>query len=167
MCRHKYSARWNSNATACPNLWSDEYEGKNPVRVKYAHTAVKYDSLPDLYNQWYQDYLGVDFPRVFVRFEDLMFFGKEVTTKLCKCGGGVPRSDHDTFYHVGASAKMGTAAHGSEKTNLLQALIRYGYDNDKTKGMTQSDLDYAKEWFDPKLLEMFNYEHPKSVYTGK
>jgi len=166
MCRHTYSARWRHTEDNCPNLKLPNGK-KNPVNVKYKEEPVIYDSLPELYNTWYNDFLSQDkygdFPRVFVRFEDLMFYGKNVTETLCRCGGGQPRADHGgDFYHVGASAKMGVNAHGSDKTNLLQALIRYGHASteNRMKGLSREDLEAAKELFDPDLLNMFRYTHP-------
>ena len=158
MCRHKYTVNWFHNKTACPNLYSEQLGKINPVKVRYAAMRDSKPHLPAIYNDFYNSYLTAEFPRVLVRFEDLLFFGKNVTQTLCKCGGGDPRRSH--FRHVSESAKLGTAAHGADKTSLLQAIIRYGKGDDRTVGMTQKDLQLAKELFDPKLLEMFRYTHP-------
>ena len=159
MCRHPYAARWQFDGYHCPNVVDYETGIVSNVEVYYSkENMVPYKSLPHMYNQWYLDYLAADFPRVMVRFEDLLFFGKEVTQTLCKCGGGVPRQPE--FKHIQESAKLGTAAHGSHKTGLVQALIRYGNVQNRTMSMTQADIAYTREHFDASLMKMFNYRHP-------
>jgi hypothetical protein len=157
MCKHIYGARWPHNLTACPHIYMDDYNRPSPVRVKYKTTVVHHDSLPAMWNDWYNHYFEQSFPRVFVRFEDLIFFGKNVTQTLCKCGGGVPR--RPTFVHVKSSAKLGTAAHGANKTGLLDALIQFGSDEGRITGMTETDLKWARKLLDPRLMEMFAYRY--------
>jgi hypothetical protein len=158
MCRHPYAARWGHEVDHCPNIVSYRNNEISNVYVFFQESLVEYDNLPEMWNKWYQDYLAVDFPRVLVRFEDLLFFGKNVTETLCACGGGVPRRPN--FVHIQDSAKLGTAAHGNHKTGLVQALIRYGNFQNRTIGMTAGDVKYAKEFFDDELMKMFNYRHP-------
>jgi hypothetical protein len=102
-----------------------------------------------------------------VRFEDLLFFGKDVTRAMCQCGGGTPRKDNGRsgdFTHVAESAKKGKTAHGSlkERTNLVGALIKYGSGKHRTDTMTRDDLIAARRHFDPELMEAFGYRHPPS-----
>ena len=158
MCRHPYAARWVYDPEHCPNVINYQSKKASNVYVFYKTDMVSYKSLPEMWNKWYQDYLAVDFPRVLVRFEDLLFFGKEVTETLCACGGGVPR--REKFVHIQNSAKLGTNAHGFHKTGLVQALIQYGHARNRTMGMSAEDIDYTKKYFDEKLMEMFNYHHP-------
>ncbi|KAI2502618.1 hypothetical protein MHU86_11812 [Fragilaria crotonensis] len=159
MCKHVYGARWPHNRTTCPNIQDVDDNGPTPVFVKYQHIRVKHKSLPDMWNDWYNNYMIQDFPRVFVRFEDLLFYGKNVTQTLCRCGGGVPRRPE--FVHVFSSAKLGTAAHGANKTGLLDAIIQYGTDDGRVTGMTQKDLDWSYRLLDPKLMQMFDYSYAK------
>jgi len=161
MCKHIYGARWAHNTTACPNIYTAEEHRPSPVRVKYKHTIVNHKSLPGMWNDWYNAYLDVSFPRVIVRFEDLLFYGQNVTETLCKCGGGDPRRDH--FVHVKSSAKLGTAAHGANKTGLLDALIQFGSSKGRLTGMTQSDIEWSQKLLDPKLMEMFAYDYATSL----
>jgi hypothetical protein len=135
----------------------EEQNQPSPVRVKYSATIVSHKSLPDFWNDWYNDYLAADFPRILVRFEDLLFYGKNVTQTLCKCGGGDPRRDH--FVHVKTSAKLGTAAHGANKTNLIDAIIQFGSEKGRLMGMTPNDIKYSKKLLDPKLMDMFQYPY--------
>jgi hypothetical protein len=157
MCKHQYGARWDHNKTTCPNVYTDALKQPTAVKVKYKETVINHKSLPDMWNDWYNHYLEVDFPRVIVRFEDLLFYGKNVTETLCKCGGGDPR--HEEFEHVKSSAKLGTAAHGSNKTNLLDAIIQFGNDADRITGMTKTDLEWSHKLLDPNLMKMFDYRY--------
>ena len=157
MCKHTYGARWPHNKTTCPNIQDEDDYGPTPVFVKYAENRVRHNSLPEFWNDWYNEYFATDFPRVFVRFEDLLFYGKNVTETLCKYGGGVPRRDH--FVHVKSSAKLGTAAHGANKTGLLDALIQFGTDEGRLTGMTKRDLELSHKLLDPNLMKMFDYSY--------
>jgi hypothetical protein len=157
MCKHIYGARWPHNKTSCPNVYLDEESRPSPVRVKYKQTIIQHKSLPGMWNDWYNAYLDVDFPRVIVRFEDLLFYGKNVTQTLCKCGGGSPRRRQ--FAHVKSSAKLGTAAHGANKTNLLDALIQFGNDRTRLDGMTKTDLKWSHTLLDDNLMNFFDYRY--------
>jgi len=157
MCKHIYGARWAHNKTACPHVYHDEEERPSPVRVKYKQTVINHKSLPAMWNDWYNAYLDVDFPRVIVRFEDLLFYGKNVTETLCECGGGSPRRAQ--FGHVKSSAKLGTAAHGANKTNLLDAIIQFGSDKSRLDGMTKTDLKWSHTLLDDNLMNFFDYRY--------
>ena len=156
MCRHHYTVFWPHKESNCPHLFNDNLGEPTSIKVKYDSVTIPYPSLPALYNNFYNAYLNETFPRVLVRFEDLLFYGKNVTTTLCKCGGGVPR--RSKFKHIEDSAKIGTAAHGADKTSLLQAIIRYGKD-DRAAGFSDIDKEWARKLFDQKLLDMFQYSH--------
>jgi len=157
MCKHVYGARWYHNKTTCPHVWSDEMDEPTEVYVKYAATIVKHESLPGFWNDWYNEYMEADFPRVIVRFEDLLFYAQNVTETLCKCGGGEPRRSN--FTHVFASAKLGTLAHGSNKTNLLDALIQFGSNKGRLNGMAATDVTHSRELLDPFLMKKFRYKY--------
>ncbi|MGK3734198.1 MAG: hypothetical protein ACI8RD_000438 [Bacillariaceae sp.] len=190
MCRHKYAATWpHDEKTHCPNLIATEAEIKNshilrkmyknhlkdkdveklvPIKINYSKELVhNHSSFGHWYSEWYNDYLKADYPRLMVRFEDLLFFGKDVTRAMCQCGGGTPRKDNGRsgdFTHVAESAKKGKTAHGSlkERTNLVGALIKYGSGKHRTDTMTRDDLIAARRHFDPELMEAFGYRHPPS-----
>jgi hypothetical protein len=97
MCRHAYTAKWPHTRKHCPNLVANmdevmmlpelraRYKNKKgnshlvPVRVKYQDTIYSHNSLAHFWSEWYQLYMDADYPRVMVRFEDLLFYGEEVT----------------------------------------------------------------------------------------
>jgi hypothetical protein len=159
MCRHPYEAHWAHSKEACPGVWNDEEGRTSQVYVNYGHNSISehHESLPAMWNDWYNAYRNVTWPRVFVRMEDLIFHGQNVTESLCQCGGGSPRQKR--FKHIASSAKLGTAQHGKDKTSLLSAIIRYGTDRGRLEGMTPKDLQVTRDILDPTLMDIFNYQY--------
>ena len=187
MCRHRYTAMWPHTKAHCPNLiptkaeihrlpmlrqlygghdGNEHVEQLVPVDVHYSKDLIHHHlSFPHWYSEWYNDYYKANYPRIMVRFEDLLFHGEEVTRKMCECGGGVPRPDNGRsglFTHVSESSKKGKTAHGDpkERTNLVGALMKYGTSNHRADSMTAEDLDAARRHLDPELMKAFAYSHP-------
>ncbi len=149
-----------------------------PVYVKYNRETVNHESLAHMWNDWYHDYYHANmtkttktntaststasnattFPRVMVRYEDLLFYGKEVTTAACNCFGGQMKR---RFRHIGGSAKVGVIH--LNKTSLIDNMIKFGRatEADKVKGMTPEDIAFAKEVLAKDMMETFAYRHPK------
>ena len=129
-----------------------------PVYVKYHSSTENHESLAHFWNDWYGSYFYTkDFPRITVRFEDLLFFGKEVTEQACGCiGGKIPRK----FKHILKSAKKGKI-HGDDRTSLVGALSRYKSTAGRIVNMTEADLDYARESLSAEMMEVFGYSHPE------
>lgn len=102
MCRHHYSAHWDYSRISCPNLVpkskANLYHEKNktninPVKLIYNANdmqkgTVHYDSLVHLWSDWYNDYLNATYPRLIVRYEDLLFNLEPIINTICKCAGG-------------------------------------------------------------------------------
>jgi len=127
-----------------------------PVRVKYKNFTRHHFSLVHLYNEWYQEYLDLlDYPRIFVRMEDLLFFPDEVVPQICECAGGrlVRRAGEDTGEKATVkltleSAKMKHSKkfmeEGQDHTGYLDALIKYGTATTRYRGLTPHDVQYAR-----------------------
>jgi hypothetical protein len=141
MCHHNYGARWFHSTDHCPNLvpnkWDTSYRagpnpGTIPVRIKYDFGWREWDSLAHLWTNWYQQYhKEADYPRILVRYEDMIFYPKEVTRQLCEvCAGGTLRKD---FSYQVDSAKQGPG-HGDVRTSWITAIIRYGSDRWRLRG---------------------------------
>jgi hypothetical protein len=172
MCRHEYAAYWKHTKDHCPNLVPTKQDLEHfpqeqrqplvPVDVKYSKEfAMSHNSLAHFWSDWYQLYFNATFPRIIVRFEDLLFYGQEVTETLCSCGGGVPREDRPPgFRRVSESAKLGMGSHGKHKTDLVGALIKYGNQDHRIDRMTPDDLSMAEQLLDYTLMETFGYSHP-------
>lgn len=171
MCRIQYKVWWPHNKDRhCPNLVPDEDDHKEfptrlkgkdhvPVAVQYPEFVSKHDSLVHLWNDWYNEYADAKFPRLIVRFEDLIFHAKNVTETVCQCAGGEMKNHG--FQYIVDSAKKGVGAHGKmeERTSMIQAIIRYGKDSSRLSGFKEEDLEFARKNLDPKLMEFFGYQH--------
>ena len=176
MCRHQYGAYWPSETGHCPNLVPDERDFKEepwlkykhyvPIDVRYSTFNRQHDSLVHFWNEWYTEYFQAPFPRLIVRFEDLIFHAKDVTTTVCHCAGGEMTKE---FIYIVDSAKKGTpGAHGSKKdrTSFVDAIIRYGKDTDRLNGFTPDDVEFARRNLNLKLMNLFGYQFddpPQSV----
>ena len=172
MCRHPYGAHWHHNKTHCPNLIPNQFDldtyptltAGEPVKVhvKYAEFSHHHESMAHFWNSYYQAYVDAPFPRLIVRFEDLIFHPKKVTKIACECAGG-QLNKHPFRYQV-ESAKKGIA-HGKEKTSYVDALIKYGTEHGRYKGYEEADLDFAKDHLDSHLMEIFGYKYPTAPKT--
>eukprot|EP01083_Nonionella_stella_P240695 841211_1 len=171
MCRHAYAASWRHNPNHCPNLVASEGEeirkrglekdvkGRNLFRVIVAFQKTEkytYTSLVDLYNRWYRDYLEIkDFPRLMIRYEDLLLYHEEIVTKVCHCGGGTVINAMNGIHHDSSSAKPNHKG----SNGLTEAMIRYGSEDHRTDTMTNHDLEFANEELDSELMNLFHYTY--------
>lgn len=170
MCRHEYGAHWLHDPSHCPNLVpkeSDEqlFEANGvpststmEVTVKYAEFSRQHTSLVEFWNDWNRAYVLASFPRLMVRFEDIVFHPKQVTQTVCECAGGQIHANKP-FKYVVESAKKGSA-HGTEKTSYVDALVKYGTELGRYTGFTKDDLLYAQKHLDPDLMRLFSYRFP-------
>jgi hypothetical protein len=113
MCKHPYTARWyRPHPEHCPDF------SVKPTftSVKYPDFSRRHDSILHHWNDYYQEYLHVNFPFMLVRFEDLVFHPKETTTAVCQCAGG--QMMDKKFRYIVESAKKGKGAHGKVSDNV-------------------------------------------------
>lgn len=158
MCRHAYAMHWQKEKDHCPNLLEED-GGLVPVRIDYAKFTRTHASMVHHWNEWYQNYLQAPWPRVLIRFEDLIFHPRNVTQTICECAGG--ELNDKPFQYIVDSAKVGKA-HGTEKTGYVDAIAKYGKDRHRWKGMTNEDLDFARSQLDPDLMKLFRYRPPQA-----
>jgi hypothetical protein len=108
-------------------------------RIRTEHT-----SLVGLWNDFYSDYYEkVGFPRLIVRYEDLMLQPRKFLTKICECGGGQIKNPENLTI-VKESAKGNVSAHEGS-SGLVGALISYGSPKKRVARMTDGDLTYARK----------------------
>ncbi len=165
MCRHPYAALWLHTKKRCPKLLLTDKGGNNEnirtnqVTVEYKkNDPGHYESLVGLWNDWYGDYLAIEkFPRLIIRFEDLLFHLEEVMTQICKCGGGTLINNENGMILQEKSAKE-SQTKGSN--GLLRAMLRYGHGELRTDGFTKDEETYAKETLRKDLMDLFGYTHP-------
>lgn len=122
MCESPYSMVWNQSSSHCPNLIEESTVmdadvtsftkdlpsamGVN-VFIQWGRFHRTFDSLAHVWNKWYREYVEADFPRLIVRFEDLIFHTEEVLREIQECVGA--EWNHDHFIYPTAPAK--TAAY--------------------------------------------------------
>ena len=172
MCRNSYAADWPHSREHCPNLILNEVDrahnilgdavtGRATVTVSYKQTNItEYDTLVGFWNDWYGDYVAVDdFPRIIVRYEDILFHTTEVVQQICKCGGGKMKTN-ETVSLLAASAKGSEGAHAGAN-GLLSAILRYGNPSARVESMTKEDLDFAGSHLRKDLMSVFRYQYAR------
>jgi hypothetical protein len=84
-------------AAAMNDTHVDELMGE-PVEIAWSQTIVrKYKSLAHVWSEWYREYLDADFPRLIVRFEDLIFHAPAVLEQIRECVGAVWKEEDFVF----------------------------------------------------------------------
>ena len=120
-----------------------------PLWVRYKSRNVHHASLIHMWRDWYSEYYDVDFPRLIIRLEDLVFHPNSTLQQICDCVGGdfLPSTQpNKELTLVAESAKGGSEGehiHGKNQSNLLSAMISHLRSN-RTKGMTDDDLQFVK-----------------------
>lgn len=170
MCHHPYAAKWHHSDKHCPNLVPNEHDyaifpfpGKNiPVRITFSKENKifkKWNSLAHVWSGWNNQYKEADYPRLMVRFEDLVFHPRGLVEQVCACAGAVPMEEGKFVYMVD-SAKWGPGHGHDAQTSLISAMIKYGSEARRMQGFTREDLELAHEALDPELMKIFNYQVP-------
>jgi len=154
MCRHEYTASWHHpDKNRCPDFSLLDLEAK----VEYAEFTRRYESILHLWNDYYREYQSASFPRLIVRFEDLIFHPEEVTKTVCECAGGSMRRD-GRFKYIVDSAKKGENAHGKVRTGYVDAIVKYGSETRRYQDYQfRTDLEYIRDKADPELMKLMGY----------
>ena len=113
---------WNRTGAHCPNLIEDstimdaevpeDTEGipENlgvPVWIRWGRWGRSWSSLAHVWNSWYREYYHADFPRLIIRFEDLLFHTEAVLEEIRDCVGAEWKHEK-IVYHT---APIKTAAY--------------------------------------------------------
>jgi len=172
MCRKSYATDWPHDKDHCPNLVLNEVDrthningnpatGRATVTVIYKATnTTKHDTLVGLWNDWYGDFLAItEFPRIIVRYEDILFHTTEVVQEVCKCGGGRLLTEGPISL-IADSAKGSEGAHAGAN-GLLSAILRYGNPATRIEGMTKDDIDFAGSHLRKDLMSIFQYQYAR------
>ena len=82
----EYAAKFrHGQAQCCPH---PVMKTRTVVRFRRERPPRNYTSIVDMWREWNQAYVDVDFPRLMVRYEDLLFNSQETTREVCECAGG-------------------------------------------------------------------------------
>lgn len=130
-------------------------DGENvPVKVQFGLVNRTYDSLVHVWNEWYRDHLKADYPKLFVRAEDVIFFPEQVAKQVCECAGGKMK---ETF------SLLWTSRRKNSEHVTAAAMVEHGSGVGRTKQLTEADAKYAKRYLDRELMGAFGYTHPESA----
>jgi hypothetical protein len=98
----------------------------------------QYDSLIDMWIEWYIAYLAADFPRLLIRFEDFLFHREHVMTQIELCATGETANLTKMLNYRISKAKN----HG-HSSDLVAAILKYGSSLGRLGGMTVEDIRYT------------------------
>jgi len=152
MCDHRYQMKI---AGQCPHLAKNKNEPIG-VTVTYSKGIVRHATLLDFWNDWYRDWMQISsYPRIVIRYEDLVFHAEEVIGKVCECAGGEMRDG--PFRHRDDSAKGEGGSHKGG-SGFLKAVIKYGNETFRDGVLSNTiDRSYFREHVDELLMTTFGY----------
>lgn len=122
------------------------------VKIIFDSDDVEFfDSLVDVWNEWYRPYWEnkVGYPRLIIRFEDMLLHAPIIMEKLSQCLGVARKSQ---YVYQTSSAK----AHGSH-TNFLKAIMKTADAEKRKKQLSLKDKIYAAQHLDLDMMEAFQY----------
>lgn len=182
MCRHEYAMEWPHTRPIesdqhCPNFVPNDIDialqeslrnvSSIPVLVKYAEFEREHLSMIHHWNEFFGAYYEQNhFPRLIIRFEDLIFHPKPVVQAVCECAGGKMKyeSGSNGFKYIVQFAKK-EGGHSKDKTGFVDAIIKYGSGTNRWNGggMTEEDRRFAFQHLDRALMKTFGYQYPSTT----
>jgi len=162
MCVHRYGTvleggGGGAGAGVCGRLVGEKGGGGGvSVTVPYAKGRVRYDNWIDLWNTWYKDWMEVtSFPRIFVRYEDLIFHAEETIKTVCDCAGGEMKNEEFRYREDSAKGEGGPHKGGN---GFVNAVMKYGNETFRDAVLTRAvDRDFFRKNIDYGLMRTFGY----------
>jgi hypothetical protein len=130
------------NMTMFRNVTS--FEVSIPDEVK----EERYASLADMWSEWNLQYADAEFPRLLIRFEDVLFHAEKVVSAIANCSG---IQMTNTMQHPRAHPEM---------NGISEALTQYGSTTDRFDDLISEDKSYAQKALDQQLMRIFHYAQP-------
>jgi len=165
MCKWNYDVKWEKAPNnRCPNLIRiPQNRTTYKVNAKTHQTRFKktdyYDSLVDMWTKWYLQYFHADYPRIMIRFEDILYRQEDVIRKIRECIG---MDTSKPFIFQSESPKW----HGNP-TDFITALRKYVTGSKRSRGLNDDDRRYAREKLNAELMEIFRYKHVPSQASAE
>ncbi|GKY98358.1 hypothetical protein MPSEU_000793400 [Mayamaea pseudoterrestris] len=173
MCREGYDAKWMTRPKRnCPNLFRrfGSSEIKNKVHVRTHQTGFKYtdyyDTLADMWTDWHWAYLNASFPRLLIRYEDLVLYPQQLVRIISECSGK-PAKPIFRYYTKEARVFVKDDIPPHPQQSLIQALQKLGERDDMYWTMKEPSRSYALQALDPAILDRFQYQHLNDVRVPK
>lgn len=166
MCQNPYRMTWNRGLNRrCPNLVPSTTERQLPqfsdrktfeVMLPYPDAAdpVKnetFASLIDMWSEWNRQYFDARFPRLVVRFEDILFHPDKVVTSILSCLGKPVPSQNISYTIERAKDKVSSS-------DFVTALMTYGREQGRYNALTENDFEFLKSHLDFDLMDRFHYK---------
>lgn len=176
LCRNSYTARWKHHKDHCPNLIpndvdkdhhfvTDEDHEKDlkrngiPISIDYNPNTSHYAHMADAWNTWNGAYIDADFPRLIIRFEDLLLHARAVITEICRCYGGTLVNETHIQY-IATSAKKPEHGHSGATSGFVEALLLYSNATNRVKSFTREDLLFANKTLNQTIMTLLSYSQP-------
>jgi hypothetical protein len=105
-----------------------------------------------MWSQWYHEYWVADFPRLIIRYEDMLLHADYVMRKILECAGVQPAEDR-FVYHLTPSKKHG------KPVDFVSAIFKNTQVQSRYNYMTSADIQYARQHLDAELMDAFHYPH--------
>ncbi len=191
MCTAPYRLKWDRVRRGdCPKFWYEndtrKVIGKDVISFLVSQKEMnrsvdlKFASLFDLWNTFYDQYLQAPFPRLIVRFEDTLFRLPQIIQFVHECVGAYWKGsdellledlinsvilpgdkDLPTIRVYSTAAKIHGNAHNNLNASSLVATMKKNTNATvRLNQMNRAELAYARLTLDPSLMQLFGYLHP-------
>lgn len=109
MCESPYLMNWAHSDKYCPNLMTTKSSNSgvaqgNPAKTRWGNYSRQWDSLAHVWSDFYSEYEEASYPRLVIRFEDVLFHTEAVVDQIRQCAGGVWK--HPKFMHSPTAVKQ-------------------------------------------------------------
>jgi hypothetical protein len=180
---------------SCPNLMhlASTGNGSTTTNARQIRTTLPngtmvhdpYSSLSDLLSRWNNHFLQADWPRLMIRYEDLLFHTGHVLDKIMECLSGQhasPNTQYQQKESVTSSLPSTTSSSFLRRpsgniwrpdedieidNDFVEALVRNGKHTHRTLPVNEHDSEYLWSALNRNLIQVFHYEQPENLEQEK
>lgn len=159
MCQTPYSVYWMSQGSQRCQSFPKNNDAKrvmsSPIQMRMeTGYAPQFETLIHLWNEYYGQFWNAPYPRLIVRYEDLLWHAPRVLSMVSDCVGADTSSKMRSYSYVTSPAKT----HGNKVSNLIDAIARAGSEEMRKTGyLTAVDLQEVTKTIDHTLVHLFQY----------
>ena len=152
MCKAPYGHVWQ-RGDKCPNLVNRNTGEPRSLFFKFGGTKTSLAaSLVDFWNDWNRQYINAKFPRLMIRFEDLVLHSEEIFQKVIECAGIQFKEPFQ--YQIKKAKRHGKAS------GLFDEILKHGNASTRISGYFPDDLEFSRRTLDAEIMRIFHYSHP-------
>jgi hypothetical protein len=104
-----------------------------------------------MWSEYYRQYVSADYPRIMIRYEDMILYGKELVEVISQCSGSPLLADVVAIF-----AQEARSHHRGG--SLIRAARKLAGWNPLLASVRGADRDYMRAVLDPALLRLFGYD---------